>query len=1165
MARIKLILPEKFNFSTLLILRITNKFRENMNYSTFSLLRKFLFMVFTMGLFSANSDLKASAKKIWSYHSLAGFVDTSPAIGDLDNDGVNDMIFCTSTGRVIALNSLGLKMWHFDVDDVITSPPIISDLKNDGTLEVLVLSNNGSVICLNGRSGKLLWNYRLPSPVGWGTTSLAVLDLQNNGEKKIIAADSEGNLFCLNNNGSVLWNKKFEDKFNSAPAIGKLTEKGEINILIGSDLSPLICFSPKGKELWRIQDEKSSGSGPLICDLDEDNIPEILVGTGKQLSLFNNQGKKLWSCKMRGDVHDAISFGDLNGDNTQEIIVADLLGDVVALNNMGQTLWKSSINKRVRRSATIADIDGDSKPEILIAGYSSVLFVYNNDGSVKDQIPLKGAMNGSPTIVDFKGNGDLSVVCGASSEIVAFKWPNQNQNPSPLIPFAEYRANSLRTGMRITKYNEKENVNLEVDFGSFYVGDNTFKVIVHNPNKKRLKLKLNLTKNHIGNNKEISSSDTLFSEVIYYNIYGNNSVNLDFSVKLLDNGKTIMQKKHSLYLIPFAKDMADLKKKLAEVKAINSDHSDSKEYTADQLIVFTHKMNDMEERINVAGTLPMLELSELKNSVSLLRKEIEVFYIMTKAGQNAKNDFAVYSANPWAPFGGADEIMENRFQKANVSIEAFMGETESAALNIVNFGNKPVTFRIEALTLISEKDSSEVLAKDVFELHEVLNIPTQKLDYSADALPLLNQAQTMLIPNRDVRQLWINVNTKSLASGTWKGIIQLRSLEVESKQVDIPVNIRVWESVLPEKQPVSLCHWGYVHTSRLKDYPKEAFTDQVNHGTNVFVATNTFAPEALFDKEGNIVNEIDYREHDEYVKKHIKDGIILFFNYQGRLKGPAEQYTPVWQKAYIEWLREWIAHLKNMGVTYDQYAFYPVDEPGLSKELVIHFIANGKIIREADPKAQIYTDPVGRATMEDLKNMNPYVDIWCPNRVGYLLNEGQDKLEYLQSTGKTLWTYECMGNAKHLSPIGYYRSQAWLVWHHGLTGMGFWSYCTSSADPWFVPEGTFDYLLVYQGKGVVSSKRWEAIRDGVEDYSILNELSKAVNLSKDNSNLEHLKEAKKLLKDDVFEIARYCGLDELGMEPGLGGMAELRQIEDARWKKIKEVRRKIAQLLDELN
>lgn len=1136
-----------------------------MRYSTFSLLKKSLFVVFTLIFFSVNSDLKASVNKLWSYHSLAGFVDTSPAIGDLDNDGVQDMIFCTVSGRVIALNSLGLKMWHLDVEEIITTPPIIADLKNDGSLEVLVLTNNGNIICINGRSGKLKWNYQLPSPINWGSTSLAVSDLQNNGKKEIIAADNDGNLFCLKEDGSVLWSKKFTDKFNSAPAIGQLTEKGEENILIGSDLSPLICFSSKGKELWRVKTEKSSGSSPLICNIDDDNIPEILVGTGKQLTLFNNEGKKLWSFKMRGEVHDAISFGDLDNDNSMEIIVADLLGDVIALNNKGEVLWKSNINKRVRRSATIADIDGDSKPEILIAGYSSVLFVYNHDGSLKDQIPLKGAMNGSPTIVDFKGNGELAVVCGASSIIMAFNWPNQNQNSSPDIPFAEYRANSLRTGSIIQKNNKTANTNMKVDFGSFYVGDNVFKVTVHNPDKKQLKLKLKLNKNRIESDKEISSSDTLFSAKVYYNIYGNNAVNFEFSAKLMDNGKAIMEKEYSLYLIPFAKDIADIKKKLADVKAIISDNNSSHQYSADRLIVYYHRIKEIEERINVAGTLPMLELSELKNSVALLREEINVFHKMNKVGQNAKNGFAVYSANPWVPFGGVDEILENRLQKAEVSIEAFMGETESAAINIANFGSKSITFRIEALTLISEKDSTEVLAKDVFDFHEVLNIPTQKLDYSADALPLLNQAQTMLIPNWDVRQLWINVNTKSLTAGTWKGHIQLRSLEVESKQVDIPVTIKVWGHTLPEKQPVSLCHWGYVHTSRLKNYPDEAFADQVNHGTNVFVATNTFAPEAIFDEEGFIVNEIDYREHDKYMQKHVNDGVILFVGYQGRLKGPAEQFTPVWEKAYKLWLREWIEHLKNMGVTYNQYAFYPVDEPGLSDEHVKRFIDHGKLIREADPKAQIYTDPVGRATMEDLKNMSPYVDIWCPNRTGFLLNEGQDKLAFIKSTGKTIWTYECIGNAKHLSPIGYYRSQAWLAWHHGLTGIGFWSYSTSSADPWFVPEATLDYLLTYQGKGVVSSKRWEAIRDGIEDYGILYELNNVVNLSKNNSDPNFIKEAKTLLKDDAFEIARYCGLDEYGMEPGLGGMIELRKIEDARWEKIKQVRRKIAQLLDELD
>jgi hypothetical protein len=422
----------------------------------------------------------------------------------------------------------------------------------------------------------------------------------------------------------------------------------------------------------------------------------------------------------------------------------------------------------------------------------------------------------------------------------------------------------------------------------------------------------------------------------------------------------------------------------------------------------------------------------------------------------------------------------------------------------------------------------------------------------------------MIIPQRDIRQLWININTKLLSPGRWKGIIRLSSLEIESKQIDIPVTIEIWKNGLPKKQPVRLCLWGYVHSSRLKDYPEEAYRDKVNHGTNVFVATPEFAPEANFDSEGNIVGEINYIKHDEYIKKHIEDGLILFLAYQSGLKGPAEQLSPIWLKAHKIWLRAWLDHLKEMGVAHDQYAFYPVDEPGLSVGIVDLLIALGKSIKEVDPEAQIYTDPVGRATMAELKSMNPYVDIWCPNRSGYLLNEGQDKLAYLKSTGKTIWTYECIGNAKHLSPIGYYRSQAWLIWHYGLTGMGFWSYCTSSADPWFAPEGTLDYLLIYQGKGVVSSKRWEAVRDGIEDYGILSELKNSVDKLKDNSDQTFVKEAKALLDNGTFDIARFCGLDEFGTEPGFGGMKEMREIEDARWDKIKGVRRKIAQLLDEL-
>ncbi|MCK5853560.1 PQQ-binding-like beta-propeller repeat protein, partial [bacterium] len=432
---------------------------------------KTLILISLFSLLITTIDLQASVNKLWNYRPQAGFVDTSPAVGDLDDDGVKDLVFCTVAGRVLALNSLGLRMWYYDVKEPITTPPLVADLNNDKSLEVLTLTNNGKIICLNGANGKLIWKYQMLSQITWGGTSLAVSGLQDNGNKKIIAADNAGNLICLNGDGSVQWSKKVEDKFNTTPAIGRLTKKGQKNILIGSDRSPLICFSSKGKELWRVNGEKSSGSGPLICDLEGDQASEILVGTGREFIVFDNNGKKIWSYKMRGVIHDAISFGDLDDDGKMEVIVADLIGDVVALNNTGRVLWKANATQRVRRSAAIADIDGDFKPEVLIAGYSSTLFVYNADGSLKNQIPLKGAMNGSPTVVDFKSDGNINVVCGANSALTAFSWENQKQNSKPLILFAEYRCNSLRTGTAIKENKKETATNMDIEYGGVYVGD----------------------------------------------------------------------------------------------------------------------------------------------------------------------------------------------------------------------------------------------------------------------------------------------------------------------------------------------------------------------------------------------------------------------------------------------------------------------------------------------------------------------------------------------------------------------------------------------------------------------------------------------------------------------------------------------------------------------
>ena len=164
-----------------------------------------------------------------------------------------------------------------------------------------------------------------------------------------------------------------------------------------------------------------------------------------------------------------------------------------------------------------------------------------------------------------------------------------------------------------------------------------------------------------------------------------------------------------------------------------------------------------------------------------------------------------------------------------------------------------------------------------------------------------------------------------------------------------------------------------------------------------------------------------------------------------------------------------------------------------------------------------------------------------------------------------MWTYECSGNAKHRSPLGYYRGLAWLAWHHGLTGVGYWSYCTSSDDPWFRPKERDDYLLIYQGRGVVPSKRWKAVRDGIEDYSMLAVLRDAADAAEQAGRApDAVAAARTLLTEDATAISQFCGIDDDDTEPGNDGLPRVRGVADKRWEAIQATRRRMAEVLGRL-
>jgi len=201
--------------------------------------------------------------------------------------------------------------------------------------------------------------------------------------------------------------------------------------------------------------------------------------------------------------------------------------------------------------------------------------------------------------------------------------------------------------------------------------------------------------------------------------------------------------------------------------------------------------------------------------------------------------------------------------------------------------------------------------------------------------------------------------------------------------------------------------------------------------------------------------------------------------------------------AYLHQLRD---HMKERGWDYGDYALYPVDEPGLEygKRVPIYTGA-AELFREADPNFRLYTDPVPGLSWTDFQRIDPLVDVWCPNMrlvTGLLVDD--PRIQRIMDSEKPVWSYECVSQVKSLSPLLYNRANAWRAWHFGLDGIGMWTFSTTQADHWLANADKNDeYALVYPGEMPISSVRWEALRDGLEDVAAMAMLKQRIEANRD--------------------------------------------------------------------
>jgi len=223
--------------------------------------------------------------------------------------------------------------------------------------------------------------------------------------------------------------------------------------------------------------------------------------------------------------------------------------------------------------------------------------------------------------------------------------------------------------------------------------------------------------------------------------------------------------------------------------------------------------------------------------------------------------------------------------------------------------------------------------------------------------------------------------------------------------------------------------------------------------------------------------------------------VLLYASWKEHVQ-PGRLGSSAFRSAVGDWVKQLVPLMASEGYGYGDWAVYPIDEPAGESLALVGQLARS--IKAADANVRVYANP-GSVGMADLLpggavgSVLGAIDLWQP-----LLGVPAERLApVLRRSGVERWSIYAVGTApaKTILP-NCYRKVAWEAQRLGAAGFGFWSFSdTAGSSAWDDLDGTRpDWAAVYEASaGVVTSRRWEAFRQGVMEYRLLDRCGRGTN------------------------------------------------------------------------
>ena len=410
-------------------------------------------------------------------------------------------------------------------------------------------------------------------------------------------------------------------------------------------------------------------------------------------------------------------------------------------------------------------------------------------------------------------------------------------------------------------------------------------------------------------------------------------------------------------------------------------------------------------------------------------------------------------------------------------------------------------------------------------VHVGRTTPTQGRDAirSASGLypdPIVDDGKTRDIAFGKTQPIWVSVNVpKDAAPGKYKGKVRVggKGLDVEGE-----IAVKVYPVVLDDPtlwvtnwfnctertfrhfdqqgEMYSESYWEYIKAIALK--MKECYQNTVLIPTTIIDSKKDGDSWSFdftnFDKMVGIFQEAGVLKCLEV--GHIGGRIGLWNSPFGvrvpGMEGNIPLDNPEAQDYCSKFIPALVSHIKEKG-WYSLYCQHIADEPAADN--YDSYVAIAHLFKKYAPEVKI----IEACHSHDLADI---VDIWVPQLNFYA--DGLSFYQDRQKAGDEVWFYTCLapqGNYANRfleQPLLKTRLLHWINFRYGATGYLHWGFNVwREDDPWY--ESTFinteggnilpggDSWIVYPGdKRLYGSIRFEAMRDGIADYTLLQMLAR---------------------------------------------------------------------------